>query len=92
MSTVRLGVGARVGSLPRAFVAEAYFREAAGGKFVAWPCLCFKKAYFGLKSIFESMTRRIVLSHAHVSTLRRTWSTQKLISTGLASERIITLE
>ena len=28
---------------------------------------------------------RIVSSHVHVSTLRRTWSTQKLIFTGLAS-------
>ena len=38
------------------------------------------------------MTGRIVLSHVHVSTLRRTRSTEKLISTGLASGGIITLE
>ena len=38
------------------------------------------------------MTGRIVLSHVHVSTLRRTRSTEKLITTGLASGGIITLE
>ena len=38
------------------------------------------------------MTGRIVLSHVHVSTLRRTRSTEKLISTGLASGGIITLK
>ena len=31
------------------------------------------------------MTGRIVLSHVHVSTLRRTRSTEKLISSGLSS-------
>ena len=93
MSAVRLGVGARVGSLPRAFVVWSLFsRAAAGGKFVAWPCLRFKTAFVGLKPIFESMTGRIVLSHVHVSTLRRTRSTEKLIFTGLASGGIITLE
>ena len=51
-----------------------------------------KKAFVGLKPIFESMTGRIVLSHVHVFTLRRTRSTEKLISTGLASGGIITLE
>ena len=35
---------------------------------------------------------RIVLSHVHVSTLRRTWNIQRLFSTGLASGGIITLE
>ena len=93
MSAVRLGVGARVGSLPRAFVVWSLFsRAAAGGKFVAWPCLRFKTTFVGLKPIFESMTGRIVLSHVHVSTLRRTRSTEKLIFTGLASGGIITLE
>ena len=93
MSAVRLGVGARVGSLPRAFVVWSLFsRAAAGGKFVAWPCLRFKKAFVGLKPTFESMTGRIVLLHVHVSTLRRTRSTEKLIFTGLASGGIITLE
>ena len=72
MSAVRLvccgRVGARVGSLPRAFVVWSLFsRAAAGGKFVAWPCLRFKNAFVGLKPIFESMTGRIVLSHVHVS-------------------------
>ena len=38
------------------------------------------------------MTGRIVLWHVHVSTLRRTQSTQKLISAGLASGGTITLE
>ena len=86
IGAVRLGVGARVGSLPRAFVASDLFsRAVAGRKFVAWPCLRFKKEFLGLKSIFESMTGRIVLSHVYLSTLRRTRSTQKFISTGLAS-------
>ena len=76
MSAVRLGV----------VVWSLFSRAAAGGKFVAWPCLRFKKP------IFESMTGRIVLSHVHVFTLRRTRSTEKLISTGLASGGIITLE
>ena len=40
---------------------------------------------------FLYMTGRIVLSHVHVSRLRRTRSIQKLISTGLASGGIITL-
>ena len=58
MSAVRLGVGARVGSLPRAFVVWSLFsRAAAGGKFVAWPCLRFKTAFVGLKPIFESSMR-----------------------------------
>ena len=82
MSAVRLGV----------VVWSLFSRAAAGGKFVAWPCLRFKKAFVGLKPIFESMTGRIVLSHVHVFTLRRTRSTEKLISTGLASGGIITLE
>ena len=56
------------------------------------PCLRFKKAFVGLKPIFQSMTGQIVLSHVHVFTLRRTRSTEKLISTGLASGGIITLE
>ena len=47
---------------------------------------------FGGKLLSKSMTGRIVLSHVHVSTLRRTRSTEKLISTGLASGGIITLE
>ena len=47
---------------------------------------------FGGKLLSKSMTGRIVLSHVHVSTLRRTRSTKKLISTGLASGGIITLE
>ena len=41
---------------------------------------------------YHYMTGRIVLSHVHVSTLRRTRSTEKLISTGLAGGGIITLE
>ena len=47
---------------------------------------------FGGKLLSKSMTGRIALSHVHVSTLRRTRSTEKLISTGLASGGIITLE
>ena len=47
---------------------------------------------FGGKVLSKSMTGRIVLSHVHVSTLRRTRSTEKLISTGLAGGGIITLE
>ena len=47
---------------------------------------------FGVKLLSKSVAGRIVLSHVHVSTLRRTWSTQRLISTGLASGRIIMLE
>ena len=108
------GGGGGRGLLPRTFVVRNLFsRAAAGGKFVAWPCLRFKsrvfwskpifktvcfwskprfKTVFCLKPIFESMTGRIVLSHLHVSTLRRTWSTQKLIFTGLASGGIITPE
>ena len=43
-------------------------------------------------SLSYYMTGRIVLSHVHVFTLRRTRSTEKLISTGLASGGIITLE
>ena len=39
--------------------------------------------FFSIIPIY--MTGRIVLSHVHVSTLRGTWSTQKLIFTGLAS-------
>ena len=74
-----------MGNIPKPYT-------AAGGKFVAWPCLRFKKKFVGLKPIFESMTGRIVLSHVHVSTLRRTRSTEKLIFTGLASGGIITLE
>ena len=41
---------------------------------------------------YEYMTGRIVLSHVHVSTLRRTRSTEKLIFTGLASGGIIALK
>ena len=44
------------------------------------------------KLLSKSMTGRIVLSHVHVSTLRRTRSTEKLISSGLSSAEIITLE
>ena len=47
---------------------------------------------FGDKLLSKSVTRRIVSSLVHVSTLRRTRSTEKLISTGLASGGIITLE
>ena len=46
----------------------------------------------GSQGTKEYMTGRIVLSHVHVFTLRRTRSTEKLISTGLASGGIITLE
>ena len=44
MSAVRLGV----------VVWSLFSRAAAGRKFVAWPCLRFKKAFVGLKPIFES--------------------------------------
>ena len=47
---------------------------------------------FGVKLLRKSIAARILSSHVHVSTLRRTWSTQKLIFTGLASGGIITLE
>ena len=50
--------------------------------------LRFKKAFVVLKPIFGSMTGRIVLSHVYVSTLRRTRSTEKLISTGLVAEEL----
>ena len=43
MSAVRLGV-----------VVWSLFSRAAAGKFVAWPCLRFKKAFVGLKPTFES--------------------------------------
>ena len=71
---------------------EPIFESSGRRKVRLLPCLRFKKAFVGLKPIFESMTGRIVLSHVHVFTLRRTRSTEKLISTGLASGGIITLE
>ena len=38
--------------------------------------------FFGVKLFSKSIAGRIVSSHVHVSTLRRTWSTQKLMSPG----------
>ena len=38
--------------------------------------------FFGVKLLSKSIAGRIVLSHVHVSTLRGTWSTQKLMSSG----------
>ena len=83
MSAVRLGVVCGL---------EPIFESSGRRKVRLLPCLRFKTAFVGLKPIFESMTGRIVLSHVHVFTLRRTRSTEKLISTGLASGGIITLE
>ena len=38
--------------------------------------------FFAVKLLSKSIAGRIVFSHVHVSTLRRTWSTQKLMSSG----------
>ena len=46
---------------------------------------------FGAKLLSKSIAGRIVLSYIHVS-MRRTWNIQKLICSGLARGRIITLE
>ena len=91
MSAVRLGVVVW-SPFSRCCGLEPIFESSGRRKVRLLPCLRFKKAFVGLKPIFESMTGRIVLSHVHVFTLRRTRSTEKLISTGLASGGIITLE
>ena len=44
--------------------------------------------FFGVKLLSISIAGRIVLSHVHVSTLRRTWSTQKLMSSGGGMTRL----
>ena len=71
---------------------EIHFREQRQAESSSHGHVCASRASFGLKSFCECMTERIVLSHVRVSTLRRTRSTQKLISTGLLSGGIITLE
>ena len=50
------------------------------------------RVFVDVKLLSKSIAGQIVLSRVHVSTLRRMWSTQKLIFTGLASGGIITLE
>ena len=50
------GGGGGRGLLPRTFVVRNIFsRAAAGGKFVAWPCLRFKSRVFWSKPIFKTV-------------------------------------
>ena len=50
------GGGGGRGLLPRTFVVRNLFsRAAAGGKFVAWPCLRFKSRVFWSKPIFKTV-------------------------------------
>ena len=85
MSAVRLGVCGL----------EAHSREQRQAeKFVSYHVLRFKKAFcWVLKTYFREHDRADSFCRMYMFfTLRRTRSTEKLISTGLASGGIITLE